>query len=75
MSPEAKAIVAKGLKILAYSIIPVFTTPIAMNYAFGRADSKIWMQILCVILTFACIGLLIYAISTIVKGIFYDDEN
>lgn len=74
MSPEAKALVAKGLKILVYSIIPMFATPLAMNYAFGRADSKIWMQILCVFLTFACIGLLIYAISTIIKGIFYDEN-
>ncbi|MGB1295050.1 MAG: DUF6095 family protein [Flavobacteriales bacterium] len=75
MSPEAKVIVTKGVKILLWSIVPVFSTPVAMNYAFGRADSKMWMQIVCVLLTFACIGLLIYAVSTIVKGIFYDDEN
>lgn len=74
MSPEAKALVTKGLKILVYSIIPMFATPLAMNYVFGRADSKIWMQIICVLLTFGCIALLIYAISTIIKGIFYDEN-
>jgi hypothetical protein len=74
MSPEAKKIIAQGVKNLLITVIPMAGVPIFMTLMMNRSES-IWVKIISTLLIFIVIGMLIRSISIIVKGIFYDEEN
>jgi len=74
LSSEAKEIVKKGLKIVGYTLPLLFTTPMVLSYSF-QSPLILWMFILGILLTFSCIGLMIWGISEMIKGFFYDEKH
>jgi len=74
LSEEAKEIVKKGFKIVGYTLPLLFTTPMVLSYSF-KSPMNLWFFILGILLTFACIGLMIWGISQMIKGFFYDEKH
>ncbi len=74
LSSEAKVFVQKGFKIVGYTLPLLFTTPIVLNYSF-QTPMVIWLFVLGILLTLSCIGLMIWGISTMIKGFFYDENH
>ncbi|MCT4664179.1 MAG: DUF6095 family protein [Flavobacteriales bacterium] len=73
MSPEAKEIMMKGVRMLSYMLIPIFGIPILMNYMFDQSES-VWVKIMAAFLVLVVVGFLIKSISLIIKGLFHDEE-
>lgn len=74
LSPEAKEIVRKGFKIVGYTIPLMFITPLVLNYSY-KTPLILWAFILGILMTLSCIGLMIWGISNLLKGFFYDTEH
>ncbi|MGB0428419.1 MAG: DUF6095 family protein, partial [Flavobacteriales bacterium] len=46
MSPEAKEILTKGIRVLSYALIPLFSVPLLINFAFSLKKMSFLTQIL-----------------------------
>lgn len=72
-----KALLIKGIKFIAYTILLMFTAPAVIYQAFRNEGHPLFWPVLIVglILAICAIGLGFYSIKIIMDAIFYKEDK
>ena len=72
-----KALLAKGVKLLAYTVILMFSAPFAIYQAFKNQEHPLYWPVLILglLLAVSAIGMGFYGISTLVKSLFGEERK
>lgn len=72
-----KALLVKGIKFIAYTILLMFTAPAIIYQAFRNEGHPLYWPVLIVglLLAIGAIGLGFYSIKTIMDALFHKEEK
>ena len=70
--PTDKDILAKGIKLLGYTVLLMFTAPFALYQAFKNQEHPLYIPVLIlgIILAISAILMAFYGIKTIMDSLF-----
>lgn len=67
-----KVLLIKGVKLLAYTVLLMFTAPFALYQAFKNQEHPLYLPVLIIglLLAISAIGMGFYSIKTLVDALF-----